>query len=418
MKTSEIRRIIAALPGGKQDWERAIESIGKDLCSIDDIENEEYIRDGDGRFYSSENYVELENGEICHDDDAGICFITEEIHRREDLYEIRVVSFGRVVSEIATIDAIERNDFAEYEDTYYSREAMGYLDIVYCEDTDDYRRIGYDDVFYHNSDGAYYSYEQEEYLRGYHDGSHREVHWRDSNTDFKIGLEIEKEDEDVLQSISIGDFEDETGGDWRKERDGSLYSDGFELVSPTMPLMPDKIKEYIMSMPILVDHINASYSGRCGGHINISMTDLDGYSLFDKIKGYTPLFYAMYYGRVGKDYCKAKSNISLKIQNEKYQAIKIHRNRIEFRIISAVRNLDNLMWRINLINLLCENMTDSISEAFYNANTKLRKHLQIVYNTKEKYDSLIERYRRFAVEYENESIDNIRDLARKYSKKK
>jgi hypothetical protein len=191
---------------------------------------------------------------------------------------------------------------------------------------------------------------------------------------------------------------------WRKERDGSLDDNaGYELISPTFEFDIDKIFEYIESNNVLLDHINAKYSTSCGGHINLSEKDLSGEQLFDKIKGYTPLLYALYHGRVDKNYCKGKNNQDLKYENDKYQAIKIHNNRVEFRIISAVPNVTTLKWRCKLIMMILQHPTDDVIKAYYNVDTKFTKLLSQVYSP-EKLIELKEIFIKFTKQFENLNI--------------
>jgi hypothetical protein len=265
-----------------------------------------------------------------------------------------------------------------------------------------------DNVYYWESDCEYH-YEPEPdddcYTRDYHSGPVHEVNFTD-NPQFFIGFEIEKEDTDVKESISIGDFEDECPK-WKKERDGSLDDEsGYELISPKFELIPDMIKDYIMDNKTIVDHINADKSTSCGGHINLSERGKTGSELFDEVKGYTPLFYALYYKRVDKIYCKGKNNNDLKESNEKYQAIKIHSNRIEYRIVSAVPNVSTLIWRAKLIEFIVTHKTDSVKEAFFNANTSPLKNLLLEMYPDEKYNVLMERLIKFSLHFENINVND------------
>jgi hypothetical protein len=145
---------------------------------------------------------------------------------------------------------------------------------------------------------------------------------------------------------------------------------------------------------------------------------LTGHELFDKIKGYTPLLYALYYGRVDKNFSKGKSNADLKSDNEKYQAIKIHSNRIEFRIIGAVPNVDVLRWRCELIKLMLDNPTDIITTAYYNFDTKFDKLIREVYPTDERYALLKGRLKKYSLEFENIVLNEPCKPKRKYTTKK
>jgi hypothetical protein len=152
---------------------------------------------------------------------------------------------------------------------------------------------------------------------------------------------------------------------------------------------------------VLVNHINASTSNSCGGHINLSERGLTGEQLFDKVKGYTPFLYALYYGRVNKTYCKGKSNKDLKNENDKYQAIKIHSDRIEFRIISAVPSVETLEWRAKLIKKMLQYPTNDIKTAYFYVETKFKSLLKQTYKTDERLNELHDRFVKFSLEFEN-----------------
>lgn len=169
-----------------------------------------------------------------------------------------------------------------------------------------------------------------------------------------IGFEIEKEDESALMSYDAHTLLEDTG--WFKERDGSLDDDtGYELVSPIYDLMSDKLDNDIKSSPELTELINADYGRRCGGHIHIGNGD-SGSTLFDKMSPWIPLIYSLYVGRIGGEYCKIKKNDDIKHHTDKYQAVRIFDNRIELRIISAVPNVETLLWRRDLMRMIMNNL--------------------------------------------------------------
>jgi hypothetical protein len=177
---------------------------------------------------------------------------------------------------------------------------------------------------------------------------------------------------------------------------------GFELISPAFELIPERIKEAIESNPVLLSHVNASTNTKtCGGHINISMKRLSGSELFDSLKGYTPLFYALYFKRVDKGYSKGKSNSDLKKDSEKYQAIRIHRNHLEYRIISAVPNLSTLIWRAELFRLILSSPTDCPKVAFFNVQTILKEHLSVMYATPNRFEKLNNRLIEYTKRFED-----------------
>lgn len=394
MELSELRLLYELLET-RDRVKAALNSIREGWVSMNDFDNGDYF-DFEGMYYSTDDYVISGDDYLCNRDDAHYCDKTHAYWHSDDI----VCCYFDRYEEYCHVGWADDN-LTYYNEAYYDNDALDHHDIVYCEDSGEYTHR--DDAYWNYNDGCYYAEPQESYTRGYHDGSYKNVYFG-SKTKYKIGYEIEKEDEDVLESIHIDDFESQTGHVWRKEKDGSLdSSSGYELISPTFELNIGKIFEHIEGNEILVKHIDAGISTRCGGHIHLSHNDLTGYELFDKIKGYTPLLYALYYGRVDKNYCKGKNNDDLKSENEKYQAIKIHGNRIEFRIISAVPNVKTLKWRTKLLNMILRNPTDDVIRAYYNVDTKFTKLLKQTYSD-DRLVELKERFIKFTKQFEGIDI--------------
>jgi hypothetical protein len=340
-------------------------------------------------------------GNICYNDDMYFCEYYEEhteepttlcyIGRREHRYSDK---------------AINKLGLDGYNGNFYDDDARSYHDLAYCEDDNELHHT--DDLYFWDADGCYHLSPEEEddsedYVNGYHNGSYKTKTFTDSPK-FFIGFEIEKEDQEVKESLYISDFKD-SAPLWRKERDGSLDDEsGYELISPTYELKVNKIKKDIKANSILLNHINAKHSKSCGGHINISEVNKTGEELFNNLKGYTPLFHALYYKRIDKNYSKGKSNEKLLSDNEKYQSIKIHDNRVEYRIISAVPDFDTLMWRAQLMDFILNNQTECIKEAFFKLNTTLLPLIKKVYNTPEKLNNLIDRVIKYTLQFENVTL--------------
>ena len=400
MRLSVLRTLYEVFNDDREAVQRAITSLNNGDVSIEEIESAEYFCHEDG-YYSNEDYVTTESGDLLHRDDAFYCNGYDEWYNVDDMvtvHEYRDTNYySRQWVENRT------DEYAWYEGDWYDQRAQERNGLVYAQDTCEL--IHEDNAYYHDEDG-WYTYEPdetEEYVRGYHNGSYQSINF-DNKSKYRIGYEIEKEDSEVLESINIQDFETDTNYKWRKERDGSLDNDcGYELISPTFEFNIDKIFEHIEGNKILVEHINAKYSTSCGGHIHLSEKGLEGKELFEKIKGYTPLLYALYYGRVDKNYCKGKANRDLAYDNEKYQAIKIHHDRVEFRIISAVINVKTLKWRTKLLMMILQNPTHDVIRAYYNVDTKFTKLLKQTY-TDSKLVDLKERFVKFTKQFEGIDI--------------
>jgi len=383
-----------------EQFEKIKRSINEDFCKFKHLVNEETIEDA-SHYYFQEWYSETLEGNIGYNDDLNFCDYYEQ-YTEDDVYTVYI---GRNEYRFSMKAIRNTDELTEYCGEYYDQDALNRNDLVFCEDDNEIHSI--DDLYFWESDGCYHLEEEEddseEYVNGYHDGGYKTKTFSDK-PQFFIGFEIEKEDKEVKESIYINDFKEKLPL-WRKERDGSLDDEsGFELISPTYELNIEEIKKDIKKSNTLLNHINASKSKSCGGHINISEDGLTGYELFNNLKGYTPLFHALYYGRVDKNYSKGKSNEKLLSDNEKYQSIKIHSNRVEYRIISAVPNFDVLMWRAELMEFILNNQTECTKDAFFKLNTTLLPLIKKTYNTPEKLNALIDRVIQYTLQFENVTL--------------
>lgn len=375
-----------------------VESFKDGYCTPSDFTNGNIFYYSDS-YYSSDDYCITREDEVCSMDEVSFCDYFEE-HTSRSTY---VVNIGRrqynYCEDAISVYSRRKESLYEYNDEYYNYEALENYDLVLTEDTNIVMEMC--DAYYNEEDGCYYEEEQEQYIREYHENEEVKFVKFTDEPKFFIGYEVEKEDQKVKESIHISDFESSCPL-YRKEKDGSLSkSKGFELVSPCFELNTEKIAEHIKDDDIIMAHINAEYdTDTCGGHINISESNKTGQQLFENIQGYTPLIHALYYKRIDKRYSKGKSNKDLKDDNEKYQSVKIHRNRIEYRIISAVPNFDTLMWRTKLFEIILNNQTESVEKAFFNCFTILKKHLEEMYPSKEAFDKLMNRVINFTENYE------------------
>jgi len=232
-----------------------------------------------------------------------------------------------------------------------------------------------------------------------------------SNPKFSIGFEIEKEDSDA-GLIYFADLYNSTG--WCKEQDGSLNNSGYELVSPAFDLYNNDLEKEIKLSNDLQTLINGGFSSRCGGHINIASSEFPNTEhLFEALSGFFPLLYAIYPNRIHEDFCRAKKKHEY-YQKAKRSAIHIKDNVVEFRIFPAVRNYNNLIWRRDLMRIMCDNVNKSegdVLKMLINSNSKLHKHMRKIYS----HDALIERIERFidhSLSFNNKKLNKI-DLSKK-----
>jgi hypothetical protein len=83
----------------------------------------------------------------------------------------------------------------------------------------------------------------------------------------------------------------------------------------------------------------------------------------------------------------------------KYRSIRIHSNLVNFRVISALRNVDQLDWRLRLFELIVKNPTNCPREAFYFIHSKFKKHLKKIY--KDNFETLNARIIEMTKDFEN-----------------
>jgi hypothetical protein len=235
---------------------------------------------------------------------------------------------------------------------------------------------------------------------------------REGKCTFSVGFEIEKEDDEACE-ISYEKLYNRT--DWIKENDSSLDDgNGYELVSPIYDLYSDRLDKDIKNNDDLQTLINGEYSSNCGGHINISSTEYEPEQLFEGIIGFMPLLYGLYENRLHKNYSAAKKKHEYYAKS-KYSAIYIKDNVVELRLPPAVKSVTNLLWRRDLVRIMCENINKSESDVLrllLNQNSKLYKHLRKIF-PQEKLVDKIEKFIYYSNTYNNKKLppmnrDNIK----------
>lgn len=277
------------------------------------------------------------------------------------------------------------------------------------------------DLFFHENSDTYYFHENnqphdedededdsEVYVDSYHSRNSDYLELDDSfDTPYKIGFEAEKEDYSVKSSISIYEFNKSTKHYWRKERDSSLSDhEGFELISPYMKLDADRITSYINSNSILVDHVNATTSKKCGGHVHLSHRNLSGSELYDTISGYFPIILAMYRGRIRNSYSPAGSKDDMKRSGR--MAINVKSDRIEIRVFSAIKSVDQLRFRLKLLQFICNKPTEDFKTAVENIRAGYKKIFSSIYD-RAQFNGMLERAKVYSVDFEfatSEEINN------------
>lgn len=187
-------------------------------------------------------------------------------------------------------------------------------------------------------------------IYGYHSGIGRSDESEDYR--YKVGIEVEKEDEAFRDSIDNAELLRATG--WVAEQDSSLDEyEGFEIISPIYPLDIPKLEEKL-SHPLLEEYLAVNTSDRCGGHIHISDIERTPHEILRDIRGYLPLLYSLYPKRATNSYCEAKEVIDY-LDTGHRQALNLTDRTLEFRIFPAVKDKEQLMFRLTLIKYMIDN---------------------------------------------------------------
>lgn len=194
-----------------------------------------------------------------------------------------------------------------------------------------------------------------------------------SGSRFKVGIEVEKEDFSAIENLNCRAILRDTG--WVVERDGSLGPEGFEMVSPIYPM---NIEEIIKKVIPLKKELDSKTTSRCGGHIHVSDTKRTPHEILLDIRGYLPLLYGLYPYRATNEYCEAKETPEY-IQQGHRQAVNITDRTLEFRIFPAVKNTEQLIFRLKLVEYMLKHKeTDviKVGEALLDENSELYKLLR------------------------------------------
>ena len=140
---------------------------------------------------------------------------------------------------------------------------------------------------------------------------------------------------------------------WTVEEDGSLDDGGHEIITCAYNLRhwPDIVNDANYA----ADALNGGSSSSCGGHINISDRRYGGRELLRRLRPFLPLFLALYPKRLKSDYvCAKKFSYTMRnsATHDHYQPFNYRSDRCEFRIPSAVKSMDNYLWRAQLIRIM------------------------------------------------------------------
>ena len=100
------------------------------------------------------------------------------------------------------------------------------------------------------------------------------------------------------------------------------------------------------------DIINSPCDSSCGGHMTISIETkekkLSKYDIMDKLKHNLSIIYALYPARLSKSYCCENKKLIWQ-NNGKYSPVYLKFNRVEIRLFSAIKNVQQLKNRYDLL---------------------------------------------------------------------
>jgi hypothetical protein len=374
------------------------ESIKYDYLPEDWHDNKENLVYTESGYYSlAEDCIQV-NDVYYHSDNDSDSYYYDELSDEYKDDDNMIMAYGKRGNEFIT--SLNNNEIVKYNGDYYHRDYLSDNDLVelhngdicnednarYVEDEGDYYH--YEDVYYWESDGQYHLEEEEEEeeedtLFSYHSKSSKDY---SNGSLYKIGFEIEKSQ---LPSFSFNANELYNDYGFRLEKDSSVDK-GFELITPIYNLFDE---ELLNKLDKVEGFINVPYVENAGGHINYSIRGKNDSQIFDSVKSFIPLIFAMYKKRLNNSYCESKKFNELKNSSEKMQSIRMRNDYIEFRLIASVKNYDCLKFRINFFKLMSQNENISFPKLFAmltDENSKLYKLLRSdVYSDDNKYKRLL-----------------------------
>jgi hypothetical protein len=131
----------------------------------------------------------------------------------------------------------------------------------------------------------------------------------------------------------------------RVKRDGSLSEGGVEIVT-----RPDSIDSHVRNLRRMFSVNHKKYKLKinetCGMHVHIPKTHARVWALKDRIYS-NILRYQRIAGRPSNEYCRYQDN------GERYQAVNLSDNTIEFRLFSGTMSVHRIKRRLQWIEAIC-----------------------------------------------------------------
>jgi len=179
-------------------------------------------------------------------------------------------------------------------------------------------------------------------LDGYH-STNEEVFilWAE-NADIRIWIEIEKSKQQTSENILKM-----KKAKWRCERDSSVW--GGEYITPILPLCNiDNTIDWITSTGQGI--LELPVDSRCGGHIHISKKDTTAEDLYESIKWWRPLLWALYPERATSSYANKDNGATSHSVD-----VGLRRRTVEVRIFPWLDSERKLRFRLSLLKYIVQN---------------------------------------------------------------
>jgi hypothetical protein len=326
-------------------------------------------------------------GEWAHDDEISSygrdCFLTDEmdsagycldynddLQPRDDCF---MITQGRYEGELAHVDVL-----AHWEDECWLADDMP--DEIVCLSNGEY--AWRDDCSYCESCGEYYldsdgeccpdnESDSVDHVNAYHSSPSpsRYGTWGG----YAIGFEVEKKE--INGCDSAGEYCGSRPLFCGVETDASC---GVEAISHIYSLDDDGWETFRNHVRQSSDWLHEDTDETCGGHVNISGPKVS----LERIRRYAGLVYALYRFRLTNSYsCQDKG---LKGGGgERYCPIRMKRGTLaEFRLVSRVKNAEQIQWRFQFFRVLVECLHEERSFRYF--MEKSRPLIREAYPDKEK----------------------------------
>lgn len=354
----------------------------------------------------------------------GYLYCEDCVRHCGDCGELTLSDCGTWVGDKFVCDSCLSNDYfycnccEEYysnnEQSYYiDSEDIRVCEVCYCDHYGSCERCGYttslDYLYWSDRDGCYYCDSCDEavnYSKVYEYHSSLGRGNKSENYRYRVGIELEREDSSFLDSLDKEHYLDDLG--WVIERDGSLGDDGFEAISPILPLKIGRLSKMFKEED-LNSLVSSDFSSSCGGHITISDTKRRPCDIIDDIAGYLPIFYALFPNRVDNGYCYPLAKDSYK-ETRGHCAFNIRSDTLggglEIRLFDAPLDREDLENRFRLVKFILQHKANSVSKGLkmLNDSDKLRR---IIKNHLDRFNMSIEDFYTNLVAY-SERWDKVK----------